>query len=142
MRIFIQTKIFLQLVYDGPSDKHAEWVKSTTKGGVQATIIAVPLVEAYEQAFHSIKRGGRLVAVGLPSGNMSLSILDCVLNGIEIVGSIVGTRQDLEETLQLAKLHQIKCKIQKRKLEEINEIFDQMNKYQISGRVVLDFTGQ
>lgn len=132
----------MSLVYDGPSDKHGEWVKSTTKGGVQATIIAVPLVEAYEQAFKSIKRGGRLVGVGLPSGNMSLPIFDCILNGIEIVGSVVGTRQDLEETLQLAKLHQIKCKIQKRKLEDINEVFDQMLNYKISGRVVLDFTDQ
>lgn len=73
---------------------------------------------------------------------MSLPIFDCILNGIEIVGSVVGTRQDLEETLQLAKLHQIKCKIQKRKLEDINEVFDQMINYQISGRVVLDFTDQ
>lgn len=73
---------------------------------------------------------------------MSLSILDCVLNGIEIVGSLVGTRQDLEEALQLAKLHQIESKIQKRKLEEINEIFDQMLNYQISGRVIIDFTAK
>ena len=73
---------------------------------------------------------------------MSLPILECVLNGIEIVGSLVGTRQDIEETLQLAKLHQIKSKIQKRKLEEINEIFDEMTNYQISGRVVLDFTNE
>lgn len=102
--------------------------------------MTVPLIKAYEEAFKSIKRGGRLVAIGLPSGNMSLPIMDCVINGIEIVGSIVGTRQDMEEALQLAKLHNITCKVQKRKLEDINQIFDDMTAYKISGRVALDFS--
>jgi propanol-preferring alcohol dehydrogenase len=132
--------LFDCLVYDGPSDKHGEWIKTKTKGGVQSAIVTVPLIEAYDEAFKSVKRGGRVVAVALPNGKMSLPIVDCVLNEIEFVGSVVGTRQDIKEALQLAKLHKITCKVQKRKLEEINDIFDQMIKYQISGRVVLDFS--
>ena len=73
---------------------------------------------------------------------MLLPIVDCVLNGIEFVGSVVGTRQDLKEALQLAKIHQITCKVQKRKLEDINQIFDDMINYKISGRVVLDFSAK
>ncbi len=98
------------------------------------------MIQAYDEAFKSVKRGGRVVAVALPNGNMSVPIIACVLNGIELVGSIVGTRQDLQEALQLAKLHKITCKVQKRKLEDINEIFDDMLNYKISGRVVLDFS--
>ena len=44
------------LVYDGPSDKHGQWVKITTKGGVQAAIVTVPLIPAYDEAFKSVKR--------------------------------------------------------------------------------------
>lgn len=132
--------VFNYLVYDGPSDKHGEWIRTTTKGGVQAAIITVPLIQAYEEALKSVKRGGRIVGVGLPSGKMSLPIFDCIVNGIEFVGSIVGTRQDLKEALELAKLHKITCKVQKRKLEDINEIFDDMINYKISGRVVLDLS--
>ena len=102
--------------------------------------MSVPSIPAYEQAFKSVKRCGRVVAVGLPSGTMSVPILDCVLNGIELVGSVIGTRQDLKEALEFAKLHKITCKIQKRKLEEINEILDDIINYRISGRVVIDFT--
>jgi len=133
---------YSDLVYDGPSDKHGEWVRTTTKGGVQAAIVTVPLIPAYEEAFKSVKRGGRVVAVALPSGKMSLPVFDCILNGIEFVGSIVGTRQDMQEALQLAQLHKITCKVQKRKLEDINEIFDDMINYKISGRVVLDFSAK
>ena len=131
---------FICLVYDGPSDQLSEWVQKTTGQGVQAAIVTVPLVQAYDEAFKSLKRGGCVVAVALPVGKMSVSVFDCVLKGISLVGSIVGTRQDLQEALQLAKLHKITCKVQKRKLEEINEIFDEMLNYKISGRVVLDFS--
>lgn len=118
----------------------SQTIVETTGGGVQAILVTVPSLSAYDQALKSIKRGGRLVCVGLPNGKMSVPIVDCVLNGIELVGSVVGTRQDLQEALQLAQLHHIVCKIQKKKLEDINEIFNDMIHYRISGRIVLDLT--
>lgn len=126
-------------VYDGPGDQHGLWVQKTV-GGVQAALVAVPVIQAYEEALKSVKRGGRVVAVGLPSKNISISVLGLVFSGIQLIGSVVGTRQDLAETLEFSKLHNITCKIQKRKLEEINEVFDDMNNYKISGRVVIDFS--
>lgn len=111
-------------------------------GGVHGAVITVPIVSAFEQAFQSVRRGGRVVAVALPNGRMAVPIVDCVLGGIELVGSIVGTRQDLRECLEIAKLHKIECKVQKRKLEDINAIFDDMINYRISGRVVIDYAGK
>lgn len=80
------------------------------------------------------------MAVGLPSGNISIPIVGCILSGIQLVGTVVGTRQDLREALQLAKLHKIVCRAEKRKLEDINLIFDDMLHYKISGRIVIDFS--
>jgi propanol-preferring alcohol dehydrogenase len=128
-------------VFDGPSDQHGKWIQEKV-GGVQASVVTVPVVAAFEQAFQSVKRGGRVVAVALPSGKMAVPIVDCVLGGIELVGSIVGTRKDLQEALEIARLHKIECKVQKRKLEDINEIFDDMINYRISGRIVLDFSAK
>jgi propanol-preferring alcohol dehydrogenase len=140
MKIKVGINWFDYVVYDGPSDKHGEWVQVTTEGGVQAAIVTVPSIPAYGESFKSVKRGGRVVGVALPVGNMSVPIVDWVSNEIELVGSVVGTRQDLQEALQLEKLHNIKCQVQKRKLEDINEIFDDMIKWKINGRVVRDFT--
>ena len=131
--------IFGDLVYDGSADKHGEWVQERV-GGVQAAIVTVPSIQAYEEAFKSVKRSGRIVAVGLPSGKISIPIIDCILSGIQLVGTVVGTRQDLREALQLAKLHKIVCRAEKRKLEDINLIFDDMINYKISGRIVIDFS--
>lgn len=111
-------------------------------GGVQAAIVTVPIMEAYNEAYKSVKRGGRLVAVGLPNGTMPVPIIDCVCRGIELVGSMVGSRKDLREALEMAKQHNIGCRIEKRKLEDINKIFDEMVKCKINGRVVIDFSDE
>lgn len=78
--------------------------------------------------------------VGLPPESMDVPIFDTVLNGTKVVGSIVGTRKDLQETLQFAAEGKIKTIIETRKLEDINEIYDLMLEGKINGRIVLDMT--
>ncbi|CAF3824282.1 unnamed protein product [Rotaria sordida] len=129
------------LVYDGPSDQHGKWVRQKVDG-VQAAIITVPLIQAYEEALKSVKRGGRIVAIGLPAEKMSISTIDFILREIKLIGTTVGTRKDLQEALELAKLRKITCKVEKHKLEEINQIFDDMLNNKISGRAVIDFSMQ
>ena len=52
--------------------------------------------KAFEQAYGSLRRGGTLVFVGLPADNeIRLPIFQTVLNGTKVMGSIVGTREDL-----------------------------------------------
>jgi len=71
-------------------------------GGAQAAISTAVNPSAFEQAIASLARGGRLVCVGLPAENaMRVPIFETVLGGLEIVGSIVGTRHDLEEVFAL-----------------------------------------
>lgn len=126
------------LVYDGPGNKHGEWMQAQL-GGVQGAVVTAVTKMPFDQAIKSVKRGGRVVPVGLPPETMDVSIFDTVLNGTEIVGSIVGTRKDLQETLDIAIFNDIKPIITVRKLEEINEIFDDMLNGRINGRVVIDF---
>jgi D-arabinose 1-dehydrogenase-like Zn-dependent alcohol dehydrogenase len=42
---------------------------------------------------HLFRRQGRVVAVGLPPEEMSLNIPRLVLDGIQVVGSLVGTQR-------------------------------------------------
>ena len=68
-----------------------------------AVVLAVTPV-VFEQAHAALRRGGRLVCVGLPpetEGPMALPIFPTVLKGISVIGSIVGTRQDLAEVFEL-----------------------------------------
>ena len=58
---------------------------------------------------------------------MNLDIPRLVLDGIEVVGSLVGTRQDLKEAFQFAE-GKVIPKVQTRELEEINDILKKWKK--------------
>ena len=74
----------------------------TRFGGVDVAIVMTPAPGAAEQALASLRSGGRLVLAALPAWDrLDLSIADTVLRGITVVGSIVGTRQDLAEAFEL-----------------------------------------
>lgn len=57
---------------------------------------------AFAQALGMVRRGGTVSLNGLPPGDFPLPIFSTVLNGITVRGSIVGTRRDLQESLQFA----------------------------------------
>lgn len=54
-------------------------------------------------------------------------------------GSIVGTRQDMIEAMELYAAGKVKPTYQRRPLEDLNEIFDEMRKGEIDGRVVIEY---
>ncbi|MDZ4044565.1 MAG: alcohol dehydrogenase AdhP, partial [Rhodoglobus sp.] len=72
------------------------------EGGADVAIVLAASSDVFEQAFRSLRRGGRLVCVGLPKdGAFQLPIFETVLKGLSVIGSIVGTRQDLREVFAL-----------------------------------------
>ena len=75
---------------------------------------------------------------GLPPGDFPLDIFGMVLNGVTVRGSIVGTRLDLQESLDFAAQGKVRATVHQGKLEDINDIFAKMHKGQIEGRIVLD----
>jgi propanol-preferring alcohol dehydrogenase len=64
-----------------------------------------------------------------------------VLDGITVRGSIVGTRNDLQEAIDFAADGQVTAHIESTEpLGNINDIFARMHDGAINGRVVLDMT--
>ncbi len=107
-------------------------------GGAHAAVVTAVAKAAFNSAVDAVRAGGRVVAVGLPPEAMSLDIPRLVLDGIEVVGSLVGTRQDLVEAFQFAAEGKVVPKVTLRPLEDINAIFKEMEQGQIRGRMVID----
>lgn len=63
---------------------------------------------------------------------MDLSIPRLVLDGIRVVGSLVGTHQDLKETFQFEAEGLVVPKTQTRPMEEIQDIFTEMEKVKLT----------
>ncbi|GAA3463552.1 alcohol dehydrogenase AdhP [Saccharothrix longispora] len=109
-------------------------------GGADVAIATAASPKSFEQAFASLRRGGRLVCVGLPAdGVLPIPVFDLVLKGISVVGSIVGTRQDLTEVFALHAAGRTKVIAQARKLDEINESFAEVLSGTVPARLVIEF---
>jgi alcohol dehydrogenase, propanol-preferring len=109
-------------------------------GGAHGALVTAVSVKAFEQALGMVRRGGTVSLNGLPPGDFPLSIFNMVLNGITVRGSIVGTRLDLQESLDFAKIGAVRAHTATARLEEINSVFDKMVAGDIDGRIVLDFS--
>jgi propanol-preferring alcohol dehydrogenase len=106
-------------------------------GGVHAAVVTSAAKAAYDQAFYSVRSGGALVVVGMPSEDLSFPAI--MMREIRIMSSATGTRDDMREVLELAVSGKLRCRVETRSLEEINEIFEEMRQGKITGRAVLTF---
>ena len=86
-----------------------------------------------------MRRGGRMVMVGLPADNaITLPIFQTVLQGITVTGSIVGTRLDLAEVFELHAAGLTKVVRTTRRLDDVNEAMKAVEAGDIDARVVFD----
>ncbi len=108
-------------------------------GGADAAIAVAVAPKAFEQAYGSLRRGGKLIFVALPADNyVQLPIFETVLNGITVLGSIVGTRADLAEVFALHAQGRTRVVRETRSLEQVNECFEEVEKGQVKARLVFD----
>ncbi len=108
-------------------------------GGAHGAVVTAAAKSAFDDSVDAMRAGGTIVAVGLPSESMDLSIPRLVLDGIEVKGSLVGTRQDLAEAFQAGAEGKVVPKCEMRPMEDIDDIFDEMEAGTIEGRMVLEF---
>src|SRR5215218_9546284 len=107
-------------------------------GGADQAIALAVAPKAFEQAYGSLRRGGTLVFVALPADNeVKLPIFETVLNGINVVGSIVGTRTDLREVFQLHAAGKTTVIRETRPLNQINQAIADVEAGRIPARIVL-----
>jgi propanol-preferring alcohol dehydrogenase len=104
-------------------------------GGAHVAVVTSAAKAAYDQAFYAIRSSGTLAVVGMPADDLTFPAI--MMREITITSSATGTREDLREVLELAAEGKVRCQIETSTLERINEIFDQMRRAQITGRVVL-----
>jgi propanol-preferring alcohol dehydrogenase len=106
-------------------------------GGADQAIALAVAPRAFEQAFASLRRGGTLVFVALPADNeVTLPIFETVLNGITIVGSIVGTRVDLREVFELHAAGRTHVTREVRTLDRVNESMADVEAGRVTARIV------
>ncbi|KAJ6587715.1 chaperonin 10-like protein [Mycena sp. CBHHK59/15] len=115
-------------------------VKEATGGlGPHAAVVVASSPGPLDQAVMYLRPRGTLVAVGLPSGpaflkvHIGLLIAKC----LTIIGSAIGSRQDVVEALAIASRGKVKCHHEVKDFSEVNAVFADLAVQNIAGRVVL-----
>jgi propanol-preferring alcohol dehydrogenase len=110
-------------------------------GGLDVAVVVAASPIVFEQAFNSLRRGGRLICVALPADGaaMTISIFDTVIKGISVIGSIVGTRQDLAEVFALHAAGKTRVIAETRSIDDVNEAIAEVLSGHVPARLVFEY---
>ncbi|WP_405953640.1 zinc-dependent alcohol dehydrogenase [Streptomyces phaeochromogenes] len=136
-KLELAAELGADLVIDARKDDVGQVLKQ--HGGAHAAIALAVNEAAFAAVNSGLRRGGKLVMVALPAhGTIQVPIFDTVLNGTSVTGSIVGTRQDLAEVLQLHAAGRTKVICETRPLAAVNECIDEVLRGEVKARIVFD----
>jgi alcohol dehydrogenase, propanol-preferring len=109
-------------------------------GGADVAVALAASPQSFGQAYRSLRRGGRLVCVAMPADDAAVSvpIFDMVVGGKSVLGSIVGTRNDLADVFALHAAGRTRVITVGRKLDEVNESIDDVLAGRVPARVVFE----
>jgi alcohol dehydrogenase, propanol-preferring len=108
-----------------------------SSGGAHVALVTSGAKAAYDAAFASLRATGTLLVVGLPAEDICFPPIMMAAREVRIRASAVGTREDLREVLALAAAGKVRCEVTARPLADVNAVFEEMRRREISGRVVL-----
>jgi propanol-preferring alcohol dehydrogenase len=137
-KLELARKLGASAAVDARSPHAVEAVLDATGGGAHGVLVTAVSPKAFSQALNFTRRRGTMSLVGLPPGDFATPIFDVVLKRLTIRGSIVGTRKDLAEAVAFATAGKVVPTIERRKLEDVNDVLQGLREGHIQGRVVLD----
>jgi len=108
--------------------------------GVAAAIDFVGSPATAALGIAALRKGGRYVLCGLYGGELTHPLPPIAQRAIGIVGSYVGSLQELKEVVALAKKRKIRATpVETRPAEQANAALEDLKAGKVVGRIVLDF---
>jgi len=117
----------------------AQKLTAITGGALYGAVDLVGSAETANLALSALRKGGKLILVGLFGGEVQLSIAGTILRAITVQGSHLGSVAELKEVVALAREGKIKpIPIETRPLAEVSRTLDELKLGKVIGRVVAE----
>ena len=112
-------------------------------GGADVAVVLAASSKVFEQAFASLRRGGRLICVALPAeGEMSIPIFETVLKGISIIGSMWVPARISPRSSPCTPRGSTRVIGEGRRIDDVNRSIEQVLSGKIPARLVFEFEPQ
>jgi alcohol dehydrogenase/propanol-preferring alcohol dehydrogenase len=122
-----------------PNDADAaKALAKATGGGVDAVVDFVGTGESFAYGFNALRKGGKMVSVGLIGGSTPVVPAVVVFKAVTIQGSMVGTCGELRELLEIAQTGVLPpLPVKTLPLDSVNEVIGRLHAGNFPGRAVL-----
>jgi D-arabinose 1-dehydrogenase-like Zn-dependent alcohol dehydrogenase len=115
----------------------AQRLKQITGGALYGAVDFVGASETANLALSALRKGGKLILVGLFGGEITLSIAGTILRAITVQGSHLGSVEELKAVVALAREGRIRpIPIETRPLADVSRTLDELKAGSVVGRVV------
>ena len=133
-------KLGAKATLDAGAEGAANELKALTAGNLAGALDFVGMPATALLGIGALRKGGRYVLCGLFGGELVHPLPPIAQRAIGIVGSYVGSLQELKEVVALAKKKKLRqAPVEMRSADEVNRTLDELKAGRILGRVVLDF---
>ncbi|KAL4788316.1 hypothetical protein BJX76DRAFT_173722 [Aspergillus varians] len=114
-------------------------VREITGLGAHSVVIPTNSPKAFTHACEMLRVGGTLSCVGIPPGRTTLETPICtiIIKGLKIRGNLVGSLKECMEAVDLTRRGMVKPKIKIRPFRDLPHVDEEMERGDISGRIVL-----
>ena len=125
-------------VYNSTDPNALKQLMADTEGGALASIDFVGSESSFGFANQSVRRGGRVIVVGLFGGGMSMPIPMFPFRAITIGGSYVGSLAEAEAMMELVRAGKVDpIPVKEVPLSSANQVLTDLKAGKVIGRVVL-----
>ncbi|KAI9667184.1 MAG: hypothetical protein M1831_001361 [Alyxoria varia] len=110
-----------------------------TDGGAHGVVVTAGNSKAYAQAAEMLRIGGTLSCVGIPPdrGFFQTAVATFVIKGLKVSGNLVGSLKENLEALDFVRRGAVKPHIVVRPFKDLPRVYEELEKDQVAGRVVL-----
>jgi len=114
-------------------------IRKATNGGADAVVVYSAAQAAYDTATKTLKIGGILMVIGLPSKPIQFSALDLMKKLYQIRSESTGPPHQMPRAIEFIAKHNIKPKVATYKLDQIHEMIDLMESGKSKSRMAVVF---
>lgn len=125
-------------VFDSSDRNQVKEIKMLSDGGVFAALDFVGAESSTGFGLSCLRKGGKLVIVGLYGGALNIPLPFIPMNARIIQGSYVGSLQEMGELMALVRAGSIApIRIEERPLDQVTQALSDLKAGKVQGRVVL-----
>ena len=135
-KLRLAEKMGAHRVVDARKDPVKQVMDLTGQKGAEIVIDLVGNDQTLANGMKMLRKGGSLIIVGY-GGTAHLKAIDVIFSEFSVLGSLVGNWDELRELVELTRQGKVRVLTKKGKLDEVNDMLDQLKKGTLEGRGVV-----